>query len=42
MSDQNATIVQDFDASPEQVIAAVTDVRGWWPKTVAGGPIATG
>ena len=42
MSDQSTTIVQEFDASPAAVFAAVTDVRGWWSRNIEGDTSAAG
>lgn len=42
MTDQSTTITQEFDQSPEELFEAVTDVRGWWSKNIAGGTTATG
>ncbi|WP_049572540.1 SRPBCC family protein [Nonomuraea sp. SBT364] len=42
MTDQGTSIVQDFQQSPAEVFAAVTDVRGWWSKNITGGTSAEG
>jgi uncharacterized protein YndB with AHSA1/START domain len=36
MTDQNLTITFAVDQSPDEVFAAVTDVRGWWSEAIDG------
>jgi uncharacterized protein YndB with AHSA1/START domain len=36
MSEQSFTTTTTVDATPEEVFAAVNDVRGWWSEEVVG------
>ncbi|MBK9924666.1 MAG: SRPBCC domain-containing protein [Anaerolineales bacterium] len=36
MSDQNYTVTLVVDKTPEEVFAAINDVRGWWTGEVEG------
>lgn len=40
--DQSFTTTITTDRSPEEVVAAVLDVRGWWSQTLAGESSAPG
>ena len=42
MTDQSSTITLQFDQSPDDVYAAVTDVRGWWSNNIEGPTAAAG
>jgi hypothetical protein len=37
MTDENLTITFTVDQTPEQVFAAVSDVRAWWSGAIVGG-----
>ena len=42
MDTQGFTISLDFDRTPEEVFAAVLDVRGWWSESVVGETASAG
>src|SRR3989337_1019647 len=42
MTEQSVTYTQVFEQTPEEVFAAVLDVRGWWGKNLVGNTDAQG
>ena len=42
MDNQNFSLTLSFDQSPEEVYAAVTNVRGWWSERLQGRSAAVG
>jgi hypothetical protein len=41
-NDRSYTTILVVEQSPEEVFAAVTDVRGWWSQNIAGDTAAAG